>query len=100
MKKINVVLVVVAVAVLAFVGCPQPQPGPSTQIVVLGDSFASGSEAVTEVNNIIGNAAGSGCKAVSVGGYGAGGEGLIIGVPVLLDCPLGTTLLPTGAPTP
>lgn len=48
----------------------------------------------------ISNAAGSGCRAVSVGGYGAGGEGLVIGVPVLLDCPQGTRLLPTGAPAP
>jgi hypothetical protein len=82
----------------ALGGCAQRSGG--TQIVLLGESFASGSEAVNEVNTAIANAAAAGCEAISVGGYGAAGEGLVIGVPVLVDCPRGTTLLPNGARAP
>ncbi len=78
---------------------------PTTRSVLLGESFASGSEAVVEVNNAIINAERAGCRAVSVGGYAAGaaaeqGGGLVIGVPVLVKCPLGTVLLPDGNPAP
>ncbi len=82
----------------ALGGCAQGTDG--TRIVLLGESFASGSEAVNEVNNKIVNAAAAGCKAISVGGYGAAGEGLVIGVPVLVDCPRGTALLPDGTRAP
>jgi len=75
-----------------------------TQIVVVGESGASGSEASNEVNMIIANAERSGCEAISVGGYGAGarveGGGLLIGIPVLLECPQGTILLPDGTAAP
>lgn len=84
-------------------GCAQQIGGGSsggTQVVVLGESFASGSEAVNEVNGAVANAAAAGCRAISVGGYGAAGEGLVIGVPVLLDCPRGTVLLPNGTRAP
>jgi len=73
---------------------------PRTQIILLGQSYASGDEAVKEANNAAENAAGSGCNAISVGGFGAAGEGLLIGVPVLVDCPYGTSLLPDGTPAP
>ena len=100
MKQRNVILsFLLVVAVILVAGCLRPTT-PSSQVILVGESFASGAEAVREANNFIGNAAGSGCKAISVGGYGAGGEGLIIGVPVLLDCPLGTQLLPNGDPVP
>lgn len=95
MSRIRLLLGIAILAGLALTGCPPP---PSTQIVIVGESFASGAEAVREANNLIASAAGSGCEAISVGGYGAGGEGLVIGVPVLLDCPLGTQLPPP--PTP
>jgi len=72
--------------------------------VVVGESGASGSEASNEVNMIIANAERSGCEAISVGGYGAGarveGGGLLIGIPVLLECPQGTILLPDGTAAP
>ncbi len=93
-KQLLVVLAVILVS-----GC-NPSSTPSTQIVVVGESFASGAEAAQEVNNFIANAAASGCKAISVGGYAAGGEGLVIGIPVLLDCPLGTAIITTGVPVP
>ncbi len=91
--------VIVAGALLA--ACTGPS---GTQIVVVGESGATGAEASNEVNNIILNAERSGCEAISVGGYGAGarveGGGLLIGIPVLLECPQGTILLPDGNPAP
>mgnify|MGYP007073294061 CR=1 FL=1 len=77
-----------------------------TQIVVVGESGASGAEASNEVNLIIANAEAAGCEAISVGGYAAGAAvepgvgGLLIGIPVLLECPQGTRLLPNGVPAP
>ncbi len=97
MKFFGVVLILLAVMLVT--GCYHT-PVRRTQIIVVGESFASGAEAVREANNFITNAARSGCNAISVGGYGAAGEGLIIGVPVLLDCPQGTRLLPDGSPAP
>lgn len=75
-----------------------------TQVVVVGESGASGAQAAGQVNRIISNAEQSGCEAISVGGYAAGarveGGGLLIGFPVLLECPQGTRLLPDGSPAP
>lgn len=99
MKRMTVAMLVTAVAVpLSLGGCqfnPLPQGG-RTQIVLSGESFVSGAEAIQKANTIIGNAAACGCRAISVGGYGAADEGMVVGVPVLLDCPSGTTLLPLG----
>ena len=99
MRRITVVSLVAIVAILVTLGGCQlfrstPQGG--TQVIVVGESFVSGSEAVQEANNFVTNAAACGCRAISVGGYGAGGEALVFGVPVLLDCPSATTLLPDG----
>jgi len=81
--------------------CAMPS---GTQVVVVGESGATGAEAANEVNRFIANAGASGCEAISVGGYAAGaraeGGGLLIGIPVLLDCPQGTNLLPNGTPAP
>jgi hypothetical protein len=94
------ILSVLAVGVLAG-ACVAPR---GTQVVVVGESGASGAEAAREANNFIANAEASGCDAVSVGGYAAGarseGGGLLIGIPVLLDCPPGTRLLPDGTRAP
>ena len=102
MKKKTVLLGFFLPVIMLITGCPGPTqtPSPSTQIILLGESFASGPEAVQEANKRIANATSSGCKAISVGGYGASGERLIIGVPVLLECPLGTQLLPDGTAAP
>ena len=84
-------------AVLILSGC-----ATGTQIVLLAESAGSGSIAVGSVNNIIGNANVSGCKAISVGGYGMAPEGtaMLVGIPVLVDCPTGTDLLPDGTLAP
>ena len=71
-----------------------------TQYVLLGESTIPGSQAVAEANIRVSNANASGCKAVSVGGYGLDGEGTLIGIPVLVDCPSGTKLLPDGTLSP
>ncbi len=73
----------------------------ANQQVLLGNSFASGDEATAEVNLKIANASAAGCKAISIGGYGLGGgeTGKEIGIPVLLDCPIGVDLLPNGQAT-
>jgi len=90
-------------AAFGLAGCTTLAPG--AQYVVHGESFASGSEAVQEASLAIARARTAGCRAVSVGGYGAGagvetGGGLVIGVPVLVDCPAGVRLLPSGEPAP
>lgn len=81
--------------VLFISGC-----ATGTQYVLLGESTIPGSQAVAEANIRVSNANASGCKAVSVGGYGLDGEGTLIGVPVLVDCPAGTKLLPDGTLSP
>jgi len=77
---------------------PLASAAQANQHVLLGDSFASGAEAAAEANLKIANANAAGCKAISVGGYGLGGgeTGKEIGIPVLMDCPLGVDLLPNG----
>ena len=70
------------------------------QFVLLGESTVPGTQAVAEANIRIGNANASGCKAISVGGYGLGDEATLIGIPVLVDCPAGTNLLPDGTLSP
>lgn len=101
MTRLLPVLPIVIAAGALLAACTGPS---GTQIVVVGESGATGAEASNEVNNIIINAERSGCEAISVGGYGAGarveGGGLLIGIPVLLECPQGTILLPAGNPAP
>ncbi len=97
-KKFTAILLLFSV-VLFISGCHRAYVR-GTQVIVVGESFASGAEAVKEANNFVQNATVGGCKAISVGGYGAGAEGLVIGVPVLLECPQGTNLLPNGTPVP
>lgn len=76
-----------------LVSCNKPT---ENQFVLLGESTIPGSSAVGEVNVAIKSANAAGCNAISVGGYGLGGEGTLIGVPVLVECPKGIQLLPNG----
>lgn len=94
---------VVVASGLLLGACAMPS---GTQIVVVGESGATGAEAANEVNRFIANSEQAGCEAISVGGYAAGAAvepgtgGLLIGIPVLLECPQGTALLPDGRPAP
>ena len=74
--------------------------GTGNQIVLLGEGTIPGSQAVGEANVAIRNANAAGCNAISVGGYGLDGEGTLIGIPVLVECPKGVSLLPNGGLAP
>lgn len=71
----------------------------TNQYVLLGESFASGSEARGEADLFVKNANAAGCRAISVGGYAAVAETVVYGIPVLVECPQGVTLLPNGSAT-
>ena len=96
MNKLKIRLCAGIVAVF-LTGCDT-----GSQFVLLGESTVPGSMAVAEVNIRISNANASGCKAISVGGYGLDPKetATVIGVPVLVDCPAGTNLLPDGTLSP
>ena len=95
MNKLNIKLIIGIVLVMFLSGC-----STGKQYVLLGESTIPGTQAVAEANIRIHNANASGCKAISVGGYGLGNEGTLIGIPVLVDCPAGTNLLPDGTLSP
>lgn len=81
-----------ASVLLLFTACA----GTGNQFIVLGEATIPGSQAVGEANVAVRNANAAGCNAVSVGGYGLAGEGTLIGIPVLIECPSGVRLLPNG----
>lgn len=95
MEKTKIRILMCITMALILSGC-----ATGTQYVLLGESTIPGSQAVAEANIRVSNANASGCKAVSVGGYGLDGEGTLIGIPVLVDCPAGTKLLPDGTLSP
>jgi hypothetical protein len=95
MEKAKIRIFMCITMALILSGC-----ATGTQFVLLGESTIPGSQAVAEANIRVSNANASGCKAVSVGGYGLDGEGTLIGIPVLVDCPAGTKLLPDGTLSP
>ena len=74
------------------------QAPATTSHVIIGESFATGAEAAQELQLAINRSQTVGCKAISVGGYGAGGEGLVIGIAALMSCPSDIDLIPTGFP--
>ena len=79
-------------AVVLLAGCR----GTGNQFILLGESTIPGSQAVGIANVAVANANAAGCNAISVGGYGLGGEHSLIGIPVLVECPVGVRLLPSG----
>ncbi len=82
---------------LLVVSCAQSQSqGQKITHVVIGDSMASGYEAAQELQLAINRAQTVGCEAISIGGYGAGGEGMNIGLAALMSCPGNIDLIPTG----
>ena len=78
--------------VLLLTGCQ----GTGNQTILLGEGTIPGSQVVGEANVAVKNANAAGCNAISVGGYGLGGEHSLIGIPVLVECPVGVRLLPSG----
>ncbi len=96
-------IMLAAGAALALGGCGLFHEQTS-RTVLLGESSASGAEAVREANIALANAERAGCKAIAVGGYAGAspeqGGGLVIGVPVMVKCPVGVVLRPDGTPEP
>lgn len=72
--------------------------GPTKSFVVIGESSATGADAAQELQLAINRSQTVGCKAISVGGYGAGGEGMILGLAALISCPTNVHIIPTGFP--
>ena len=93
MNKLKIRLFTGIAVILFLSGC-----GTGTQYVLLGESPLPGERARATVNIRIANANDSGCKAISVGGYGLAPKDTVavVGIPVLVDCPAGTKLLPDG----
>ena len=98
MTKQNSVYLGIGVLLMGFVIVSCVQPPATTSHVIIGESFATGAEAAQELQLAINRSQTVGCKAISVGGYGAGGEGLIIGIAALMSCPSDIDLIPTGFP--
>jgi len=74
------------------------QNSPTNSFVIIGESNATGAEAAQELQLAINRTQTVGCEAKSVGGYGAAGEGLILGIAALISCPKGVHIIPTGFP--
>ena len=89
-------ILAVAIAGFSLVACT----GTGNQVILLGEATIPGSQAVGEANVAVRNANAAGCNAISVGGYGLAGEGTLVGIPVLVECPAGIRLLPNGTRDP
>ncbi|MBN0987110.1 hypothetical protein [Amphritea pacifica] len=99
--KIRPVSFVVCVTALIFItGCqhnPTRMSGGKS-FVIIGESMATGAEAAQELQLAINRSQTVGCEAISVGGYGAAGEGMVLGLAALIRCPDGVHIIPTGFP--
>lgn len=101
MKRIVIGLMALFTPLLLVTGCQHTSSHNNTgtkSFVVIGESMASGADAAQELQLAINKVQTVGCKAVSVGGYGAAGEGMILGLAALVNCPVGIHLIPTGFP--
>lgn len=98
MKSTDFVLLIATFTLIS--GCHHvPVTAPATKsFVIIGESMATGAEAAQELQLAINRTQTVGCKAVSVGGYGAAGEGMILGLAALINCPVGVHIIPTGFP--
>ena len=79
--------------------------GPSTgnEIILLGESNATGEAATAQANLALRNAQVAGCHGIAVGGYAAATlerGGVVYGIPFMVRCPMGVKLLPNGVRTP
>ncbi len=97
MKSTDFLLLIITFSLIS--GCQHVQTAPPTKgFVIIGESMATGAEAAQELQLAINRTQTVGCKAVSVGGYGAAGEGMILGLAALINCPAGVHIIPTGFP--
>ena len=91
-------LLLVILSPLLFSGCMHNPSGNTMSFVIVGESNATGVEAAQELQLAINRVQTVGCKAESVGGYGAAGEGMVLGIAALISCPLDIHIIPTGFP--
>ena len=78
-------------------------PGGGSSIVLLGESNINGESATQQANNALRAAEAAGCRGISVGGYASttvDPPAIVYGVPVMVSCPAGVRLAPTGARVP
>ena len=97
-RSISLVLLVPAIIFIA--GCqhhPTRAVGGNS-FVIIGESMATGVEAAQELQLAINRTQTVGCTAVSVGGYGAAAEGMVLGLAALIKCPGGVHIIPSGFP--
>lgn len=100
MKTRTFELLILVFAVVLMSGCAgmQARSSSAKSFVIIGESNATGAEAAQELQLAINRSQTVGCRAKSVGGYGAAGEGLILGLAALIQCPEGVHIIPTGFP--
>lgn len=98
MKPTNFMLLISTFTLISGCHHVQTTASPTKSFVVIGESMATGAEAAQELQLAINRTQTVGCKAVSVGGYGAAGEGMILGLAALINCPIGVHIIPTGFP--
>jgi hypothetical protein len=92
-KSIGIALTIAAV--IFGTGCRHT---PAKSFVIIGESNATGAEAAQELQLAINRSQTVGCKAISVGGYGAASDGMVLGLAALIRCPDGVHIIPTGFP--
>jgi hypothetical protein len=98
-KLIGIALVALLAPACTTVGTT----GTGNEIILLGESNATGEAATAQANLALRNAQAAGCHGLSVGGYAAGGieaGGIVYGIPFMVRCPAGVRLLPNGARAP
>ena len=98
MKSTDFVLLIATFTFISGCHHVQTMASPTKSFVIIGESMATGAEAAQELQLAINRTQTVGCKAVSVGGYGAAGEGMILGLAALINCPIGVHIIPTGFP--
>lgn len=100
MKTRSICLTLLVPAIIFVSGCQRHQARTSggNSFVIIGESMATGAEAAQELQLAINRTQTVGCTAVSVGGYGAAGEGMVLGLAALIKCPGGIHIIPTGFP--
>ena len=78
MKTRTFELLILVFAVVLMSGCAgmQARSSSAKSFVIIGESNATGAEAAQELQLAINRSQTVGCRAKSVGGYGAAGEGM------------------------
>ena len=76
--------------------------GNGNEIILLGESRATGDDATAQANLKLRNAQAAGCYGIAVGGYAVAApeQGVVYGIPFMVRCPAGVNLIPNGTRAP